>query len=42
MKKTRRNIVIGTLAAASVPAFAQFGGMLGGSKSSGGGNFDAD
>jgi len=42
MKKTRRNIVIGTLAAASVPAFAQFGGMLGGGKSSGGGNFDAD
>ena len=42
MKNTRRNIVLGTLAAASVPAFAQFGGMLGGGKSAGGGNFDAD
>lgn len=42
MKNTRRNIVLGSLAAASVPAFAQFGGLLGGGKSAGGGNFDAD
>lgn len=42
MKNTRRSLVLGALTAVSVPAFAQFGGLLGAGKSSGGGNFDAD
>ncbi len=45
MNKSRRNIIVGTLPllAVGTPAFAQFGGMLGGgNRSSGGGNIDAD
>jgi hypothetical protein len=46
MKKTRRKLVLAALplasAAATAPAWAQFGGLLGGNKSSGGGNIDGD
>jgi hypothetical protein len=44
MKMTRRNLVVTAvpLLAAGSPALAQFGGLLGSSKSSGGGNIDAD
>ena len=42
MIKNRRTLIAAGLCATAVPAFAQFGGLLGGGKSSGGGNFEAD
>jgi hypothetical protein len=41
MQKNRRTFIAAGLTTAAVPAFAQFGGMLGG-KTAGGGNFEAD